>query len=341
MHSSGDARGDAWLLSDNGFVGSYLRLQRPERVTLTVRAQGHADGDAPRLELAVAGQTRAFDARVDASEHAFEFELSEGVHFVRVAYVNDVPNNTRDVTIYAFGATSGTWANDNSDANALSAADTAIAHYRRGPATLRIDGVKPGDKVKVSLERHAFNFGTNIPYGENKLIPLETVPGSDAAVYQKLVLDRFNTIVLSNGGKWVYHEAKRDRVELGYVDRFLEFAEQHHLRARMHTMLWDTEQQPDWVVSRDPKRPGLLTRAARGDDAAKKELDSEIDERIHDYVELRARRYRELDVLNESLHRARYWQAYGAEGVAAIFNRTARAVQAGAGEARLFLNEYN
>lgn len=341
MHSSGDARGDAWLLTDNGFVGSYLRLERPERVTLVVRAHGHADAGAPRLELAVAGQTRPFDVSAEATEHAFDLDLGQGLHFVRVAYVNDLPNNSRDVTIHELRTTGGHWSNENSDANALAAANTVIAHYRRGPATIALAGAKPGDKVRISLDRHAFNFGTNIPYGENKLIPKETVPGSDAALYQKIVLDRFNTIVLSNGGKWVYHESKRDQVDLTYVDRFLDFAEQHRLRARMHTMLWDTEQQPDWVVSRDAKRPGLLTRAARGDDAATRELSAEIDERIHDYVRLRARRYQELDVLNESLHRPRYWQAYGTAGVASIFARTAAAVAEAGGHTRLFLNEYN
>src|SRR5688572_28214297 len=73
MHSSGDARGDAWLLSDNGFVGSYLRLDQPARVKLAVRARGHAEAGAPRLELAVAGQTRDFDAGAEVAEHAFDF----------------------------------------------------------------------------------------------------------------------------------------------------------------------------------------------------------------------------------------------------------------------------
>jgi len=46
-------------------------------------------------------------------------------------------------------------------------------------------------------------------------------------------------------------------------------------------------------------------------------------------------------VLNESLHRPRYWQTFGAQGVADIFNEVAAAVQAGGASAKLFLNEYN
>lgn len=177
LHSSGEARGKAWLLSDNGFVGSYLFLETPHSVTFRVRASGHAEAGAPRIELAVAGLTQALELAPELGEYSFTFELSRGLYFVRLAYVNDLPNNSREVTVHGLAADHGTWSNDNSDANALAAADTTIAHYRRGSARITLAGVNPGDKVRVSLERHAFNFGTNIPYGENKLIPVETVRG--------------------------------------------------------------------------------------------------------------------------------------------------------------------
>jgi GH35 family endo-1,4-beta-xylanase len=230
---------------------------------------------------------------------------------------------------------------EHSNDNALAAANSYIRNFRRGPARVKLDGIAPGTSVKLALDRHAFGFGANIPFAENKLIPKVVPPGSDAERFQRLLLDHFNTVVLSNGGKWVYHEAERDQVQLAYVDRFLEFASEHGLTARMHTLIWDTEQQPAWVVSNDTKSPGLLTRAHGGDASAKRELLEEIDERIEYYVEQRARHYQELDVLNESLHRPRYYQVLGDDGLAELFRKVDAAVKAGSGSTRLYLNEYN
>jgi len=155
------------------------------------------------------------------------------------------------------------------------------------------------------------------------------------------VLARFNTVVLSNAGKWVYHEEKKDQVTMAHVDRFFEFAEKNHLRARMHTLIWDTVQQPAWVASEDPKKPGLIMSAQRGDARARSELERQIDERIGYYVKDRARRYVELDVINESVHKGRYLELLGAEGIADVFGRTAKAAKDGGASTRLYLNEYN
>jgi hypothetical protein len=84
-----------------------------------------------------------------------------------------------------------------------------------------------------------------------------------------------------------------------------------------------------------------LTLATRSDARARRELDAEIDERIEHYVKARARHYQELDVLNESLHRARYHQVYRDRGIADVFKRVARAATEGKATTRLCLNEYN
>jgi GH35 family endo-1,4-beta-xylanase len=228
-----------------------------------------------------------------------------------------------------------------SDALALAAADGFVAFGRRGHATVKLPGAAAGAKVRVKLVRHAFNFGVNIPFFDNRLVPEELVPGSPAERYQKFVLERFNTVVLSNAGKWVYHEEKKDRVTMEHVDRFFEFAEKNGLRARMHTLVWDTVQQPAWVASEDPKKPGLLALALHGDARARAELDRQIAERIGYYVKDRARRYIELDVINESVHKGRYLELYGAAGIADLFKRTARAAKEGGASTRLYLNEYN
>jgi GH35 family endo-1,4-beta-xylanase len=195
--------------------------------------------------------------------------------------------------------------------------------------------------VHIQLQRHAFDFGVNIPGADNRMLPDVAAPGSEAAHFQQIVLENFNTVVLSNGGKWIYHEQEQDQVKLDYVDRFLGFAREHGLRARMHTLLWDTKQQPPWVESEDAQKPGLLTLASGGNELARAELRQQISERIQYLVRQRAAAYDELDVLNESLHRGRYWQTFGAEGVADIFKEVAAAVQAAGASTRLFLNEYN
>jgi hypothetical protein len=82
---------------------------------------------------------------------------------------------------------------------------------------------------------------------------------------------------------------------------------------------------------------------------AKNDLRGEISERIDYYVgnndanpaDDRARRYVEMDLLNEHVHQPKYWNVYGPSGVADIFNETASAVAGAGSNAKLFLNEYN
>ena len=102
----------------------------------------------------------------------------------------------------------------------------------------------------------------------------------------------------------------------------------------MHTLLWDTEQQPAWAID-------LLAAAATGDAAAKADLLRAIDRRIDYYVRDRAGGYQDLDVLNESLHHPRYVDVLGVAGLAEVFNRVARVAREAGVPLRLFLNEYN
>lgn len=342
LRSNGVDRGGAWLLDANGYVGTYVQLSRPAEVLIQVRASGFADqAELPRMNVVVANTRSEFQVSARLEDYQHACKLPPGTHFVRVELVNAPPSAHRELIIESLSVTSAQVANQHSDENALRAADTYVENYRKGRARLVLRGAPANTSVQVVLKRHAFNFGVNIPYATNRLLPPEAEAGSDAAEYQRLVLERFNMVVLSNGGKWLYHEEKRDRVDLEYVDRFLDFAARSGLRARMHTLLWDTSQQPAWVASEERRAPGLLTRALAGDAAARSELDDEIAERIDYYVRERAQRYLELDVLNESLHRPRYYRLYGADGIARIFNDVQRAAEVAQANTRLYLNEYN
>jgi len=342
LRSSGDSDRTGWRLTESGYVGTYLRVAREGTVRLALEASGVAGGSAaPRLALVIADESKEFEVGSERAAHELGVVLPAGTYVLRADFENAAPETGRAIVIHQLVVSGAEVLREHVSANALDAANTYIENFRRGAARVKLDGVAPGTRVKVSLDRHAFGFGANIPFAENKLIP-EVVPaGSDAERFQRLLLDHFNTVVLSNGGKWIYHEAERDQVQMAYVDRFLQFAAEHDLTARMHTLIWDTEQQPAWVVSTDSKTPGLLTRAHGGDTDAKRDLLEEIDERIDYYVKQRARHYLELDVLNESLHRPRYHQVLGDEGLAELFRRVDAAAKAGGADTRLYLNEYN
>lgn len=341
LRSSGSSDGSGWRLTESGYAGTYLRVAREGTVRLALDASAVGGGAPERLRLVVADESKEFQVGSGRASYELSAVLPAGTYVLRADLVNAPAGSGRALVVHQLSASGAEILREHSNANALDAANTYIQNFRRGPARVKLEGVAPGTRVKVSLERHAFGFGANIPFAENKLIPEAVPPGSDAERFQRLLLGHFNTVVLSNGGKWIYHEAERDQVQMAYVDRFLQFAAEHGLTARMHTLIWDTEQQPAWVVSTDSKAPGLLTRAHGGDADAKRELLEEIDERIHYYVEQRARHYLELDVLNESLHRPRYHQVLGDDGLAELFRRVGAAVTAGGAGTRLYLNEYN
>jgi GH35 family endo-1,4-beta-xylanase len=342
LRSVGRQLGDAWILDENGYAGAFLTLPVAGQVTLTVSAAGHADrGAAPRLSISVSGNATELEVGGATRDYAHTAELSAGTHFVRVAMVGSPPGAHRELTLVSLKAEGATLLSAATDALALAAADAVIANGRRGRARVVVPGARPGEQVTLRLARHAFNFGVNVPTADNRYVPKRLEPGSDAERFQKFVLERFNTVVLSNAGKWLYHEANRDRLTLEHLERFLAFAERNALRARLHTLLWDTSQQPAWVSSEDPKQPGLLTRALQGDAAAKAELTQQINERIAYLLRDQAKKYLEVDVLNESVHRGRYLSLYGIGGIADLFKRSAATVKAAGATTRLYLNEYN
>jgi hypothetical protein len=111
--------------------------------------------------------------------------------------------------VMAAGAATAGRAGPSADDAALAAADAYIKSGRRGPARVRIAGVAPGTQAHVRLRRHAFHFGINIPGTFNRFL-IEGAPAtSEAGRFQSFVLKHFNTVVPSNGGKWIYNEGVR------------------------------------------------------------------------------------------------------------------------------------
>lgn len=343
-HRSTGSGSGSWTLSENGYVGTYFSLAQPGSVTLTVNAVG-ATNDAvlPHMNLVVADTKVGFDVGSELSNYQHTFNLPAGTYFVRTEFNNDMPIANRQLTVGSLtvsGATvSNTTSTTTNNANALAAADTYIENYRQGRAQLELIGVEPGTPVHAKLSRHSFRFGTAVggfsQSGVNSYLYNSN--------YRNFLLDHFNTVTSGNAGKWAYNESTRDVVTMGGVDALLNFAQNNGLDVRLHNMLWGDSQQPAWAMT-------LLDNAAGGDQAAKDDLRAEISERVDYYVGDgdanpndgdRASRYHEMDLINEHSHQPKYWDVYGADGVADIFNESAAAVAAANSNAKLYLNEYN
>lgn len=353
LRSIGSASGSDWVLSENGYVGSYITLAAAAEVTIGVQASGAAGGGAsPRMNLVVGDARTGFDVAAGFNSYEHTFTLPAGTHFIRTEYTNDFVSNTipaasRSMTVRNLSVAGATVDNSNTDALALAAADTYIQTGRRGAAHLSLVGATPGAAVGVQLKQHAFNWGSNFYGTANPPAPL-AIPQ-----FREFFLDHFNMVVPSRAGKWNNNESTRDvvtNVTSGYLDAMLDFAEENNLGARMHNLIWgnDTtaEEQPAWVVS-------LLNS---GNAASLADLRGEISERIDYYIgdgpgglsDLSSR-YSEVDIYNESWHTgvntpgssSNYWDRYGASGIAGIYDEAAQAIADSGTNAKIYVNEYN
>lgn len=332
-------------LTQNGYVGTYVTLAAPGSVTLSVDAVGQLGGGvAPRMNLVVDDSSVGWSVGATAGTYSTTLNLPAGTHLVRAEFANDVSTVDRRLTIQNLKVTGAAVANASTSANALAAADTYVANYRKGSATVAIGGVAPGTSVGIRLKNHAFRFGASVPgfstaSSVNTYLRDNPTPGSTAALYQQKLLENFNGVTPANAGKWSSNEATQNVLTMGGVDRVLDFAAAHDLRVRQHNLIWGN-QQPTYVNN-------LITAAAAGDAAARASLDKEVAERVGYAVRDRATRYEQIDVYNESYHTgqanpaANYWGLYGPAGIAKIHNDVAAAVTAAGAKTRLFTNEYN
>jgi len=323
----------AWRLDENGFVGTYIQVATETEVSFTVRASKSSSGpNTPLVGLRAADFATSWPVIAmgsNYSSHTQTWTLPAGTYCIRVENSNDRPSdgpravNVRDLTI-----TGATVLNTAADAHALAAADTYIEHFRKGPATLTLMGDMrplPNAPVRIRLKRHAFNFGT-------------AVAGADDVNYRNFVIGNFNTIVPENAGKWPSNERTRGDIRLDFLDGLMDFAAHNNMRVRMHGVLWQLS-SPRWVKA-------LQDTALRGGgqaerDAAKADLRAAISKRIQYFVKDRAQRYYELDVINEAVHSPIYYEIYGTQGVAGIYNEVKAAALAAGAATRLVTNEFD
>ena len=338
LRSSGTDTGTSWTLDRDGYVGTYITLTSPGTVSFWIGAAGQsAGGIAPRMNLAVDDTKTGWDVAAVGNTYTANVALPAGTHFVRTEFANGAVGSGRTLTVQNFSVTGATLSNTSTNTNALAAANTYIENFRKGPANVALSGVAPGTLVHVQLARHAFNFGTAIPGNSapnvNTYLAASPTPGGTAANFQQRLNQNFNMVVPENAGKWANNESSPGSVAMAGVDQILNYAQSHNMRARMHNVIWGS-QQPTWVNN-------LLTSAEAGNNADKTSLRNAVSDRIGYYVGDRAGKFVELDVYNESVHTPQYWNVYGASGVAGIYNEAASAVSGAGASTRLFTNEYN
>jgi endo-1,4-beta-xylanase len=107
----------------------------------------------------------------------------------------------------------------------------------------------------------------------------------------------FNQVTPGNAGKWGSVEATRDQMNWAELDTAYQFAKQHGLPFKLHTLIWG-QQQPTWLASLTPAQQLV---------------------EIEQWISLAAQRYPDVqmvDVVNEPLHAVpAYSAALGGPGV--------------------------
>jgi GH35 family endo-1,4-beta-xylanase len=366
--STGSGSNGDWTIDRNGYVGTYVTLAAPGSVTVDVSASGTASGGTdPHMNIVLADTKVGFDVGGGSNSYQHTFDLPAGTHFLRTELNNDLESSSRALTIENLTVTGATVSNSDTDSNALAAADTYIANYRRGASKVSLVGLAPGTQVDVKLKRHEFNFGTAIPnsFTDTFLSP----PGSpnrnpNADQFQQALADsKFNSLTPENAGKWDANEGTRDVLSaaaanpnggpnIPYIDRISDYAMEHEMRFRQHNLIWGrnpqggVNQQPGWAdnMAQDPN--GIDAATGNTNSVA---LRDEIGERIDYYVGDRAHRFYEVDIYNESYHTGSdqnhssntYWDLYGASGIAGIYKESKDAIAAAGADAKIFVNEYN
>lgn len=347
--SVGSVSGSGWNLTSNGYLGTFLHLDRPASVQITLQAQGsQAGGGWPLMDLHVGDRKASWSVNSTSwADYTATFQLPAGTHLVRTEFLNDyyAAPNDRNLMIGSVSLASpdGGVSFDNTTGAVMKAADSYIESFRKGDAQVtlhRADGspLPAGTSVQVKLRRHAFHFGTAVAgsslTASNNYLIANPSPGSNADKYQQALKQHFNILVPENAGKWPNNEATRGKVDLGLVDRICDFATANGMDVRMHNVVWDQGTTPTWMYN-------LRTAAAGGDAAAKADLRGAISTRIDYYVHDRAPRYLAIDGINESSHKHAFTDIYGMAGIAGMYNEMIDATRAAGSDASVFFNEYN
>ena len=359
LRSTGSATGSNWILDRDGYLGTYITMPDAGDVTINVQAEGTPDsGINPQMNIVIADSNASFDVAPGVNNYSHKFTLPKGTYFVRTEFNNDIGVTPRQLQVDNMLVSGATVSNSSTSANALAASDSYIANFRKGPASVTLSGVRPGVPIHADLKRIAFNFGNAIPNtsanGVNLYLGNYSNPAAQTvqqANYQARLNQNFNAVTEENAGKWSSDEPTQGNVTMGGVDAILNYAQAHGMYARMHNMIWGS-QQPSWVLN---GTNGLLDQAATGNATAATTLRNAVSSRTQYYVGDgpggnvdRSLQYGEVDVYNESYHTGsnagasshNYWNVYGVDGIAGIYNEVKQKAAASGASIKAYTNEY-
>src|SRR5688572_11717212 len=112
---SGGLKSDkCWTLASNGFVGTYIRVDKAADVQITVEASGDATADAL---LMIGPSGMRLELTDQPAKHSEKFPLAAGTHFIRVEYRKGAESK-RPMRICYLEVTGATFVNEHTDANA-------------------------------------------------------------------------------------------------------------------------------------------------------------------------------------------------------------------------------
>ncbi len=150
----------------------------------------------------------------------------------------------------------------------LAGAQARIIEHRMGEVVLKLvppagQGLKPGTRVLIEQQRHAFLFGCNI-YSLGKCRSPE-----DNAAYEKHFAELFNFATLAF--YWWSYEQTQGKPQYADTDRILAWCKAHGITPKGHPLAWNFV-DPKWlpddpaaVIDLQLKRVGECVNRFRGD----------------------------------------------------------------------------
>jgi GH35 family endo-1,4-beta-xylanase len=374
LNDFGQDSGNNAILTANGYVGTYVNLDQAGQLSFTVSASGTASGGIdPDMTISIADYHQSFDVTAGTNNYTYTSPvLPAGLYFVRTQLDNQQGTTIKPtLQVNSFTAASNNTVNVSvnnvdSNANALTAANTYINNFRQGTATA-LTGLSNGQSVSVKMLRNAFNFGTNITSATNSFIGSQNT--TQQQQFQAYLNKHFNMIVTSNQGKWSSNEATQNVLTMSDVDEMYSYAKNNNMTARAHNLIWGT-QQPNFIntdlsnaLSSDPTTKANAIAALNtaisnrigyyvsgGDTASTNPSSSPINQLVSrntnsgapgNTFDIRARDYKEMDVLNEPMNNSAYIKAIGYSGIASVYKQVQTAVNNVGANVGLFANEYN
>ncbi len=216
-----------------------------------------------------------------------------------------------DVEIEKIGSMDSQW---------FASSESRIDSLRKADFSVK---AKPGEKVHVKLQRHAFPFGTALALykmnGNSKQDSVEKW-------YREKAKKFFWHGVSENQFKWPEYEPKKGKVKREEMKEYTDFTAQNSWELRGHALMWGHQ---GYGFDKHYSNPGSPKKCKDFANYLKARIDRDLKEykgKITEY-----------DVWNEPLHEAYTFNTCGWNLLDSAFIWAHRADP----EAKLYINEYN